>query len=329
MNLFVDSNIFLDFYHFSEDDLAELRKLSQFIKDKKIRLFVTQQVKDEIKRNRDIKISDALSKFHESRMDIKFPQIYRVYPQYEIIRKSLIELKRQIAELENNLKKDITGKTLKADEIIKELLDLGEHIQCNDLLETAKNRYHVGNPPGKDRSYGDAINWEALLRIVPNAEDLFFVSDDKDYKSPITNGLFNSFLLDEWAEKKKSKLFYYTRLSELFNTYYKDIKLKDEEEKDRLIEQLSQSENFTNTHILIGNLSKYDGFSNSQIKRLIEVALSNSQVNWIATDKDVNEFFKKIISGKDAILDDIQLGQFKHYFYPEEFDKKASEDDFF
>ena len=37
MNLFVDANIFLDFYHFLNDDLEELRKLVDLIQKGEIR----------------------------------------------------------------------------------------------------------------------------------------------------------------------------------------------------------------------------------------------------------------------------------------------------
>ncbi len=63
MNLFIDTNIYLSFYHFTSDDLEELRKLIVAIHEKRIKLYVTSQLRDEFRRNREIKIADALKLF--------------------------------------------------------------------------------------------------------------------------------------------------------------------------------------------------------------------------------------------------------------------------
>lgn len=60
MNLFIDTNIYLTFFHFSSDDLEELKKLIVVIKEGQINLILPDQVIDEFKRNREVKIADAL-----------------------------------------------------------------------------------------------------------------------------------------------------------------------------------------------------------------------------------------------------------------------------
>jgi hypothetical protein len=60
MNLFIDTNIFLSFYHLSSDDLEELRKLGVLLDKKKVTLLLPKQVIDEYRRNREVKIADAL-----------------------------------------------------------------------------------------------------------------------------------------------------------------------------------------------------------------------------------------------------------------------------
>jgi len=49
-NLFIDTNIWLSLYHFTNDDLNQFNKLKDMLDDG-IRLFVPRQVKDEITRN--------------------------------------------------------------------------------------------------------------------------------------------------------------------------------------------------------------------------------------------------------------------------------------
>jgi hypothetical protein len=53
----------------------------------------------------------------------------------------------------------------------------------------------VGNPPGKQGSLGDAINWEALLAEVPDGEDLYLIADDRDYLSVLNENKPKEFLV--------------------------------------------------------------------------------------------------------------------------------------
>ena len=52
MNLFIDTNIFLSFFHFTKDDLEEIRKLEVLIDKKEVVLWLPEQVQDEFHRNR-------------------------------------------------------------------------------------------------------------------------------------------------------------------------------------------------------------------------------------------------------------------------------------
>lgn len=61
LNLFLDANIWLDLYHFSNDDLKRFDKLADMI-GRDIRLFVTSHLRDEVGRNRDAKIKDTYTK---------------------------------------------------------------------------------------------------------------------------------------------------------------------------------------------------------------------------------------------------------------------------
>lgn len=53
VNLFIDTNIFLSFYHLSGEDLEELDKLAVLIKKKQVQLLLPRQVRDEFYRNRE------------------------------------------------------------------------------------------------------------------------------------------------------------------------------------------------------------------------------------------------------------------------------------
>lgn len=302
MNLFVDANIFLDFYHFSNDDLDELKKLIDLINKGEINLVVTSQIIDEVKRNRDNKVADAYSKFKDSKVEINLPQICKAYPEYPKIKGVLQSFKDLKADLDKKLRTDIDSRTLKADEIINQLFAISQLVDSEKYFDAAKTRYELGNPPGKLGSYGDSVNWVTLITELASREDLFFISDDKDFKSPLNEFALNSFLIDEWTTKKKSKIFFYTKLSDFFDEHHKDIQLKVEGEKNDLISELKDSSSFADTHLIILRLSKYVSFTDEQIRELVSIAINNSQVYAILSDSDVKDFYKKLIENKETIV---------------------------
>lgn len=303
MNLFVDANIFLDFYHFSDDDLNELRKLVDLMTKGKITLVVTTQIIDEVQRNRDNRVADAYNRFKDSKTDISLPQICKSYPEYNKIKASLRELKRLNSDLDSKLTRDIRERTLKADETINQLFGKANLIDCAKYFEQAKSRYDLGNPPGKEGSYGDSLNWTTLIGELNEGDDLFFVSDDKDYKSPLDEYTMNSFLINEWKTKKGSEIFFYTKLSDFFSEHYKDIQLKVEGEKNELIGALANSPNFAYTHSVIANLAAYASFTDEQVRELASIAVTNSQVYSILDDPDLKDFYERLLENKEDVVD--------------------------
>lgn len=311
MNLFVDANIFLDFYHFSNDDLDELKKLVDLINKGEITLVVTSQIIDEVKRNRDNKVADAYKKFKDSKIELNLPQICKSYPEFRQIKIALTNLKKLKTELAEKLIKDINERTLKADETIQQLFQISQILETKEYLELAKTRYDLGNPPGKDGSYGDALNWITLLSKMKTGVDLFLISDDKDFKSPLNEYSLNSYLLKEWSLKKKSDVFFYTKLSDFFNEHHTDIQLKVEEEKNKLIEELLSSTNYAHTHSVISILSRYVSFTDEQIRELVASAVSNSQVFAILGDLDLKNFYGKLIENREHLISFTDLEQLK------------------
>ena len=65
--------------------------------------------------------------------------------------------------------------------------------------------------------------------------------------------------------------------------------------KKSLLLNLEESGSFRTTHTVIAELRKVDYWSPDEIDWLIDIALSNSQVNHILTDDDVARFYKSII----------------------------------
>lgn len=309
MNLFIDTNVFLSFYHLSNDDLEEIHKLTVLIEKREVTLWLTEQVKDEFKRNRENKISEAMKKLKEQKTKPQFPQICKDYEEYPEIRELQKQYSQKLSSLTKKVTDDVTGSTLKADQKIKELFAKSKVIETtNELVAKARFRMDVRNPPGKDGSLGDAINWEGLLESVDDNQKLYLIADDKDYYSVLDEYKLKEFLSDEWKDKKSEEVVFYRRLSQFFKDHYPDIKLATELEKELAIRNLVNSGNFANTHSAISKLSKYAEFNKSQVNELVQICFTNDQVGWIISDDDVEEFYKSLLDNHgDVIEDELKL----------------------
>lgn len=300
MNLFIDTNILLSFYHLTSDDLEELNKLTVLLRQGKVKLWFPAQVVDEFWRNRENKIAEALKGLREQKLSLQFPALCKDYEEYDELRQHQKEYERKHANLIDKITQDVEARRLKADTIIKQLFIKSESIATDeDVVRRARLRLDVGNPPGKNGSLGDAINWEALLAKVPIEEQLYFVTDDKDYYSPIDPQRFNSFLLDEWLNTKNEDLVWYRRLSGFFKEHFPDIKLATELDKDLLIRDLISSASFSQTHSIVAKLRRYTDFTQAQLNDIVTAAISNDQVYLIIEDSDVNEFIKVLLHGRE------------------------------
>lgn len=295
-HLFLDSQIWLSLYDFSSDDLDQFSKLNDMIGND-VSIYLTEQVSDEVARNRENKIKIALNKYKE--VNIQIPNLCKGYEEYTSFKTIIKSFKEGHRNLLRKVESDIESQSLHADKVIYEIFSkLQINKRSEKIVNRAVLRYEIGNPPGKNGSYGDAINWETLLEIVPDGEELFFVSSDKDFRSVLNENRFNSYLFQEWKERKKSDIHFYTSLTEFFNRHLKDIELKTENSKNALIEALGKSGSFLKTHLIISKLSEYPSWSDDQIESLLIAASDNSQVFGIIADTDLQSFFKKIVLGK-------------------------------
>lgn len=292
-NLFIDSNIWLSLYHFTNDDLTQFEKLNELL-GKDICLWIPQQVYDEVLRNKEAKIQESFKSFKIQ--NIQYPVFCQQYDEYEKFKADYSNLMKRYKAWMKELDRDIHDANLPADKTIKLLFESAGLLDCDSVIDKAYNRYRIGNPPGKDNKYGDAINWECLLQNVPNGEDLYLISADKDYRSALFDDMFNPFLEHEWKQRKGATVHFYTNLVSFLREHAKEIELKTEGEKQELIEDLKNSHNFITTHGIIALMSKCSGWTDAQIENICSAAEDNTQINWILGDDDVFEFFSQLLS---------------------------------
>lgn len=297
--LFIDTNIWLSLYDYSKNSFKEFEKLKRDYN--MFKLIITKQVVDEFWRNRDNKIKKILNEFKYEKKSI--PNFVKPYQEYEELKILLKNSEEKFKELLNKIEIDTDNVETLADKVIQDFFYRVE--ESDEVLELAKKRCDKGNPPGKKGSYGDAINWECLLQIVPNGEDIYIVANDGDYQSSLKDKKINLFLKKEWEEKKFSKIYFYTNLPDFFKDQLQNIEL----EKAELISQLDSSWSFGRTHEVIEKLSNFTEWKDEQIIEFCRIFLTNTQISWISTDTDVNTFYTKILENyeKSEILKENEL----------------------
>lgn len=319
LNLFIDTNIFLSFYHMTNEDLGELKKLTKLLKKKEIILFLPEQVKQEFQVNRENKIADAMKHLRNHKFNLSFPNMCKGYSEYKKLRDGLEEYFQYHMSLIDCLEKDILKEQLEADKIIEAVFGEAHCIKTtNDLRTRARIRGEQRNPPGKTDSLGDAINWETLLAEAPEGKDLYIVSEDRDYQAPFKSkkaskeDRIHPYLSSEWKNKKNSEIHFYTKLSGFFRDLYSDIRLSEDLDKNFSIRNLVYSLNFASTHAAIEDLKRYGSdFSKLQINEIIRAVLFNNQVRWIIEDWDVKEFIDLLIQDKENEIDPEMLDEIR------------------
>jgi hypothetical protein len=187
MKIFIDTNIFLDFYNSNEDKVEILKSLKGYHKH----IVFPEQVFIEYRRNRVALLNNLIEDFKKN---FKYPN----FPAYPIVREmpdfiTLNDLKKQYNGAFNNLIKAFeemkldTGKDIVFSEIqsIFESSEIHKIYSTDDIIERARKRQILGNPPRNTKKVNvfsacDEAIWETILSYVN--DDLIIVSRDATYR---------------------------------------------------------------------------------------------------------------------------------------------------
>lgn len=317
MHIFIDTNVFLNFYHYSDEDLNRLNDLIKLIEANRVKLYLTKQVIDEFNRNREVKINDAIRKFKSSHTDIGLPRICDGYEEKRKIKDALDILKTEKKKLTDKLLEDARNKALLADKLIARVFKISSvGIISKELLDASKKRYDLGNPPGKKGSYGDAINWMYLLGVVPNGQDLYLVSNDKDYASPLAENEFSLFLQDEWMSRKNSSVIFFSSLNTFFKTHLPEVEITGEDIKDGKIKALVSSSSFDQSRKDLALLAEIGDFSISQINEIVQASVNTFQIYGAHkySPELVGDVLKELIKGHEHQIDPFVYEEFCQKF---------------
>jgi len=207
--LFVDTNIYLDFYRLRTETSLSLFNHLQSISDK---IIVTSQVEMEFKKNRPLVIQETLSDYKE------FPTIQRpgflsndpsVKGLMNDIRKGNEKIKKIKKRIERILRKPTTHddvyKIIQRIFTKQDSLNLTrDHDSRRRIRSRAFRRFLNGYPPRKekDTSIGDAFNWEWIIEVANQERaNIHIVSRDGDYG----NDFINDWLLQEFKDRTTRK----------------------------------------------------------------------------------------------------------------------------
>jgi hypothetical protein len=334
-HLFVDTNVFLNFYSYSKDDLGQLKKLIEHLNTEGISLHLPVHVLNELERNRETKLKASADQFKKESCPTAIPRHMQDYSQAQVYQDAVDSALKARAAMINQAAAEASSKTLAADKVLEDLIGKANIYEDEDaIFERAKQRMQKGNPPGKSGSIGDQYNWEFLLDKVPNV-NLHIVSKDGDYSSELNTGRPHPFLEKEWKHKKNSNLHVYNELRPFLDRYLSvleeevaaDVTLAQEPapaqeqesdthesvpiipplpqppvvapnaEKTAAMDALVQSSSFAASHAAILKLEELRAtLSREDAEYLLNAAINNNQISWIASDSDIYAFFSALLN---------------------------------
>jgi len=305
MHVFIDTNIFLNFYHFTGDDLDALNSVFVSHDQGAIHVHLTDQVCDEFRRNREAKLRDALKQFRNFNLSAQLPYFMKSYEEYAALQDLSKKFKKHAKDISEKADADILSANLPADHLTTEIFEKSEVLETTAAIyDAARRRVDVGNPPGKPGSIGDAINWLLLLEHVPDDEPLFIVTEDSDFYSQFDEKAISPFLKHEWGRLKHSTVKAYRTLNDLFEEHYDGVHVSYDAEKKDLIDALESCGSFAATHSVVAKLDKYKYYSLQEAKAILDAAEANDQFRMIRGDYDVEEFLKTaLLPHQDKLKD--------------------------
>ena len=244
--LFVDTNIWLDFYRARNETGLALLDHAESVAD---RMIVTYQLESEFKKNRHTAILEGMQEL-KAPAQIPRPGIFSDTKATTVLNRSLKEADKRVKSLKSKLTRVLENPAVH-DPVYKacqrifhknDALCLTREDKVRHLIRRkAFRRFLHGCPPRKksDTSIGDAINWEWMVHCANavNAE-LVIVTRDSDYDIHFEGKAYvNDHLKQEFAERvsKKRKLLLYSRLSDALKHFAVPVSPQEEEAEAELV----------------------------------------------------------------------------------------------
>lgn len=298
--IFIDTNIFLDFYRIRKSDIS-MKYLAK-IKEYADLIITTNQVEMEFKKNRQAVILDSIKEIKAVNFNISVPAILSQTVAVGMIKK----IKKNITEIQSELNEkveDMLKNPILNDPVYSALQELFvsskdtnlnyENEEISNIINLARDRFLLGCPPRKndDNSIGDAINWEWIVKCgKSNNKDVIIVTRDSDYGRIYNNNYYlNDWLMEEFKKRtnESKKIILTDKLSTAFKLV--DIPVTDEmiKEEENVIKASLRDYSSHNFHALresIQGLQEYME-SNDWQDKIAKIQDSLGSINFNVDNK--------------------------------------------
>lgn len=248
--LFIDTNIWLDFYRVRNETGLALLKHAEAVSDQ---LIVTYQLESEFKRNRQSAILEGMQELKPPGQ-VARPGIFSDAKASAVLVRSMKEADKRVRALKQKLTRVLDNPSAhdpvyqacqrmfhRSDSLVLTRDDKIRHT----IRRRAFRRFLHGCPPRKrnDTSIGDAINWEWMIHCATEqSAELVIVSRDSDYGITFEGkGYVNDHLKQEFAERvsRKRKLLLYTKLSDALKHFSVPVTPQEEAVESEIAETKS------------------------------------------------------------------------------------------
>lgn len=240
--IFIDTNIFLDFYRINNNDnineiLREMKKYKKFFIN-------TEQSRDEFMRNRERTIEEFVKNLNAQKYQLFNNNFIVTFDEYEDYSNAVKNANKFIKVITDKCKSLVEN--IEFDPIYSvysnSYLENNFYKRTNKIIDSAIKRKFIGNPPVSNKNTCcDEIIWETLLEYCD--EDLIIVSRDETFHNN------SRFLKDEYLKKKN-------KILQVVSTISDAINLNDEVPSREL-------ENIENDIMVEVDLAKYGYLSDS------------------------------------------------------------------
>ncbi|WP_165828351.1 PIN domain-containing protein [Chryseobacterium phosphatilyticum] len=279
--IFIDTNIFLDFYRIRNN--VSIKYLNEIIDHEEL-IITSNQVEMEFKKNRQSAIRESIFETAKKPViGISYPAIVSDHESLEKIKNS----KKDIEIEQSKIKETIEQILKKPNEYDRVYISLEKifktsrkiNLSRNDerrfeIRDLASKRFTLGYPPRKkdDNSIGDAINWEWIINCaIGEDKNIIIVTRDGDYGTiDKENCYLNDWLLEEFKDRvgDKKNIRLTDKLSEAFKWVKIPVTSDMIEEEQKIINMNNawdymnarrMQEDVSNVRNLINN-SSWDSF---------------------------------------------------------------------
>ena len=295
LHVFVDTNVLLRVFNKTSDTINEVEVLLELVKAHEVKLYSTDQVCDEYYRNVESEISEAIKAIELIPDKVELPRITQEFDNSAEILQAFNVIRSHKKELLELAKAAAAAGELRADALVNELFENSETIaRTDDLIAKARLRRDLGNPPGKKDSLGDQLNWECLLSAVGD-HDIHIISKDGDFAFKADSTSIKQYLTAEWEAQKGSSAHLYTDLKSFLVKNFPKAKTPIDAKKETALKNLEKSGSYIKTHKQIAILGEiFEKLEKSDAIRALEAFVDNNQINWLAFDEDVKDFYTKL-----------------------------------